>query len=64
MAGIGVSVHFIPLHLHPLYERMGYRPGQFPNAEAAYAGAISLPIWPGMTAVQIERVVDAVTAAV
>jgi perosamine synthetase len=63
-AGIGVSVHFIPLHLHPLYERMGYRPGQFPNAEAAYAGAISLPIWPGMTAVQIERVVDAVTAAV
>jgi dTDP-4-amino-4,6-dideoxygalactose transaminase len=43
---------------------MGYRPGQFPNAEAAYAGAISLPIWPGMTAVQIERVVDAVTAAV
>ena len=48
-AGIGVSVHFIPLHLHPLYERMGYRPGQFPNAEAAYAGAISLPIWPGMT---------------
>jgi perosamine synthetase len=64
MAGIGVSVHFIPLHLHPLYERMGYRPGQFPNAEAAYAGAISLPIWPGMTERQIERVVDAVTAAV
>ena len=43
---------------------MGYRPGQFPHAEAAYAGAISLPIWPGMTETQIERVVAAVTAAV
>jgi perosamine synthetase len=63
-AGIGVSVHFIPLHLHPLYREMGYRAGQFPNAEAAYAGAISLPIWPGMTDTQIDRVIDAVAAAV
>jgi dTDP-4-amino-4,6-dideoxygalactose transaminase len=60
-AGIGTSVHFIPLHLHPLYRRMGYAPGQFPNAEAAYAGAISLPIWPGMTEAQVDRVVAAVT---
>ena len=43
---------------------MGYRPGQFPNAEAAYAGAISLPIWPGMTDAQVDRVIDAVTTAV
>jgi perosamine synthetase len=63
-AGIGVSVHFIPLHLHPLYREMGYRSGQFPNAEAAYAGAISLPIWPGMTDAQIDRVITAVIAAV
>jgi perosamine synthetase len=63
-AGIGVSVHFIPLHLHPLYREMGYRAGQFPNAEAAYAGAISLPIWPGMTGTQVDRVIDAVIAAV
>ena len=63
-AGIGVSVHFIPLHLHPLYRRMGYRPGQFTNAEAAYAGAISLPIWPGMTEAQVDRVADAVATAV
>jgi perosamine synthetase len=62
--GVGVSVHFIPLHLHPLYRRMGYRPGQFPNAEAAYAGAISLPIWPGMTDAQVDRVIDAVAAAI
>jgi perosamine synthetase len=63
-AGIGVSVHFIPLHLHPLYREMGYWAGQFPNAEAAYAGAISLPIWPGMTDTQVDRVIDAVIAAV
>ncbi len=63
-AGIGVSVHFIPLHLHPLYRRMGYEPGQFPRAETAYAGAISLPIWPGMTPAQIDRVIRAVTSAV
>jgi dTDP-4-amino-4,6-dideoxygalactose transaminase len=43
---------------------MGYRPGQFPNAEAAYAGAISLPIWPGMSDGQVDRVVDAVRGAI
>jgi len=59
-AGIGTSVHFIPLHLHPLYQRMGWRPGQFPVAESYYAGAISLPIWPGMTDTQIDRVIGAV----
>ena len=40
-AGIGVSVHFIPLHLHPLYRRMGYRPGQFPNARERHTPARS-----------------------
>jgi dTDP-4-amino-4,6-dideoxygalactose transaminase len=62
--GIGTSVHFIPLHLHPLYQQMGYRTGQFPAAEAYYAGAVSLPIWPGMTGTQVNRVIDAVVAAV
>jgi dTDP-4-amino-4,6-dideoxygalactose transaminase len=61
-AGVGTSVHFIPLHLHPLYRGMGYAPGQFPKAEAAYAGAISLPIWPGMTDSQVDRVIEAVAA--
>jgi perosamine synthetase len=61
--GVGASVHFIPLHLHPLYRSLGYRPGQFPGAEAAYAGAVSLPIWPGMSDAQVDRVIDAVLAA-
>lgn len=59
--GIGTSVHFIPLHLHPLYRSMGYRSGQFPVAEEAYAGAVSLPIWPGMTNGDVERIADSIT---
>jgi perosamine synthetase len=61
--GIGASVHFIPLHLHPLYRTMGYRAGQFPSAETIYASEVSLPIWPGMTDAQVDRVIDAVLAA-
>jgi perosamine synthetase len=57
--GIGTSVHFIPLHLHPHYQqRYGYRPGDFPVAERLYERSISLPIWPGMTDDQIRRVTD------
>jgi dTDP-4-amino-4,6-dideoxygalactose transaminase len=48
--GVGTSVHFIPLHLHSLYQQqLGYRTGQFPNAEERFAGSISLPIYPGLT---------------
>jgi dTDP-4-amino-4,6-dideoxygalactose transaminase len=58
--GIGTSVHFIPLHLHSLYQkRLGYRAGQFPQAEKYFAGALSLPIFPGMTDAQIDRVLEA-----
>lgn len=62
-AGVGASVHFIPLHLHPLYRRMGSRPGDLPVAERAYAGAISLPLWPGMTERHVDRVTDALRRA-
>jgi dTDP-4-amino-4,6-dideoxygalactose transaminase len=58
-AGIGTSVHFIPLHLHPYYRRTyGYAPGDFPNAERLYERSISLPIWPGMTDAQVDRVAE------
>jgi perosamine synthetase len=59
LRGIGTSVHFIPLHLHPLYHQLGYRPGQFPNAEQRFNRAISLPIFPGMTDDEIDRVIEA-----
>lgn len=56
-AGIGTSVHFIPLHLHPYYQRSyGYRFGDFPVAERLFERSISLPIWPGMTSQQVDRV--------
>lgn len=58
--GIGSSVHFIPLHLHTLYqEHLGYRGGQFPNAESSFERAISLPIFPGMTSEESGRVIEA-----
>jgi len=45
--GIGVSVHFIPLHLHRYYQQtFNYRPGDFPEAEKQYQAAISLPLYP------------------
>lgn len=63
--GIGTSVHFIPLHLHPFYAlRYGYRRGDFPNAEDAYSRCLSLPIFPGMTEDEIDRVIEAVCSTV
>jgi dTDP-4-amino-4,6-dideoxygalactose transaminase len=56
--GIGTSVHFIPLHLHPYYrDHYRYRKGDFPHAEDAYARAISLPIYPDMTDQELRRVI-------
>jgi len=60
--GIGTSVHFIPLHLHPFYRNsFGYRPGDFPQAEAEYARAFSLPIFPTMTRAEVEAVIGSVS---
>jgi dTDP-4-amino-4,6-dideoxygalactose transaminase len=59
--GIGVSVHFIPLHTMPYYKkRYDLIDEMFPNAWDAYNREISLPIWPGMTREQIERVATVV----
>ena len=59
--GVGTSVHFIPLHLHPVYQqRFGYQPGQFPAAEAAFARACSLPIYPAMSDGEVDHVIAAV----
>jgi len=57
--GIGVSVHFIPLHLHPYYRRRwNTRPEDFPVATGEYERVMSLPIWPGMTPDDVQRVVS------
>jgi perosamine synthetase len=58
--GIGTSVHFIPLHLHPYYQKnWGYRPGEFPVAEDYFDRCISLPIYPRMTDEDVNQVVEA-----
>lgn len=48
-AGIGVNVHYIPVHLQPYYRRLGFGPGDFPEAEQYYREAITLPLFPAMT---------------
>jgi dTDP-4-amino-4,6-dideoxygalactose transaminase len=62
---IGVAVHFIPLHLHPYYrDTYGYAPQDFPNAGAAFERIISLPIYPRLTAADLEDVIGAVSDVV
>jgi perosamine synthetase len=59
--GIGVNVHYIPVHLHPFYQnRFGTRRGQCPMAESAYEQILSLPIYPAMTNKDIETVINSV----
>ncbi|MBF0171328.1 MAG: DegT/DnrJ/EryC1/StrS aminotransferase family protein [Nitrospinae bacterium] len=59
--GIGSSVHFIPLHLQPYWrQRYGLTPDQFPHATALYRAEVSLPLFPAMTDVMVERVAAAV----
>jgi len=63
--GIGVHVHYIPLHLLPYYrERFGHRRGDFPIAEAYYDSALTLPLFPGLRPADQDRVVNAVMEAV
>lgn len=59
--GIGCSVHFIPLHLHPYWrDTYGLKPEDFPNATEAFRGAVSLPLYTKMTDEDQERVISVV----
>jgi len=62
--GIGVNLHYIPVHLQPYYQKMGFKAGDFPEAERYYAEAISLPMFQTMTFAQQDEVVNAVRKAV
>jgi len=63
-AGIAVNVHYIPVHLQPYYQAMGFKPGDYPEAERYYAEAISLPLYPTLTEAQQDQVVAALKSAV
>jgi UDP-4-amino-4,6-dideoxy-N-acetyl-beta-L-altrosamine transaminase len=56
-AGIGVNVHYIPVHMQPYYRRMGFMVEQFPEAERYYAEAISLPLYAALSEAQQDRVI-------
>lgn len=62
-ADIGVNVHYIPVHLQPDYRRLGFEPGQFPEAELYYGRALSLPIYATLTDEQQDRVVEELAEA-
>lgn len=54
---IGTNVHYVPVHLHPYYQRVvGTYEGMCPVAEAAYKEILTLPLWPGMTEADSQRI--------
>ncbi len=55
--GIGVNLHYIPVHTQPHYQRMGFKPSDFPESQSYYAQAISLPMYQTLTEEQQDRVV-------
>jgi len=58
--GIGVQVHYIPVHYHPYYQQLGYKKGDYPVAEAYYERCLSLPIFPKMNEKDVSDVIQAV----
>lgn len=56
--GIGVNLHYIPVHTQPYYSEMGFKPNDFPNAQNYYSGAISLPLFAKMTDEQQTEVIE------
>lgn len=62
-AGVAANVHYIPVYLQPAYRRLGFAAGHCPQAEAYYAEALTLPLYPGLTPDQQDYVVAALRAA-
>lgn len=55
--GVGVNLHYLPIHMHPFYRDLGFTEGMFPNAEKHARTALSLPIFPGMSNDQQQYVI-------
>lgn len=56
--GLGINLHYIPVHTQPYYQNLGFKVGDFPNAEAYYKKSISIPIFHAMTNEQQDSVID------
>jgi dTDP-4-amino-4,6-dideoxygalactose transaminase len=61
--GIGVNVHYIPIHTQPYYLKFGFKVGDFPNSEAYYHRAISIPLSHVMTPKQQDKILDVLKQA-
>jgi dTDP-4-amino-4,6-dideoxygalactose transaminase len=62
--GIASTVYYpVPIHLQPIYEHLGYRPGDLPEAERAASEVLSLPMYPELTGEQIRRVTETIARA-
>lgn len=59
--GIGVNVHYIPVHLQPFYRKRGFSAGDFPLSETYYSRALTLPLHPGMSDADVDTVVSTFT---
>jgi len=59
-AGVGVNLHYIPVHTQPYYQKLGFKEGQFPQAEKYYQEAISIPLYPDLDKNQQNYVVEQV----
>ncbi len=59
--GIGVNVHYIPIHLHPYYQSLGFSEGQFPVAEHFYNNALTIPLFVDLSEQQQRQVIQALT---
>lgn len=61
--GIGVNLHYIPVYTQPYYQRMGFKPDDYPEAERYYSEAISLPMYPAMSEALQDQVITALQRA-
>jgi dTDP-4-amino-4,6-dideoxygalactose transaminase len=61
--GIGVNLHYIPVHTQPHYKRMGFKSGSYPKAEQYYAEAISIPMYAGLTESEQMNVISSLQRA-
>lgn len=56
--GVGVNVHYIPIHLQPYYQQLGFKQGDFPASECFYQHALTLPLFPSMTDAEQNKVIN------
>lgn len=61
--GVGANLHYIPVHLQPYYQQLGFKHGDFPQAEAYYHQAISLPLYPNLTKTDQDQVIQVLKAS-